>query len=179
MLDRFKKYFAGNTANTPASADNTKEVEMTVEEKATADANAVQLKEAQATLVAQAADLEALTELVAELSGKFEVAQAALAQAEQSKVDLVAEAKAKTLAARKEKVTAIVGTVKAEEFMTAAGAFSDVQFEAVVGMLAASFDNENKSLMFKEVGVSATADATQVVEESAEMKALKAKYAQS
>ncbi len=173
MLDRFKKYFSASNADNPASADNNEEVEMTVEQKATADAMAAQLKEAQTTLTSQAADLEALTDLVAELSSKFEAAQAALSASEQSKADLVADTFAKKMVARKEKVTAIAGTIKAEEFMTTAEAFSDEQFDAVVGLMAASFDAEAKSPMFNEKGVAA--EATPVEEDA--VKRLAAKMA--
>lgn len=155
MLDKFKKYFSAKVDNTPASAETQKEVEMTVEEKATADAMAAQLK-------AQAADIEALTEMLGELSTKFAAANEALLTAEKSKADLVADVAAKKLAARKEKVVAIAGTEKAEAFMANAESFSDEQFEAVVGLMAASFEAEAKSPMFNEKGVAAEAPAVEV-----------------
>lgn len=155
MLDKFKKYFSAKVDNTPASAETQEEVDkMTVEEKATADAMAAQLK-------AQAADIEALTEMLGELSTKFAAANEALLTAEKSKADLVADVAAKKLAARKEKVVAIAGTEKAEAFMANAESFSDEQFEAVVGLMAASFDAEAKSPMFNEKGVAAEAPAAE------------------
>lgn len=169
MLKKLQKYF------NPASAEQQEEVKtMAVENNAEM---AAELKVAKETLVSQAADMQALTELVEELSAKFEKTQAALDASEGAKANLVADAKAKQLATRKAAVEAAVGTEKAEALMTATETLDDIQFNAIVDAMAKSFDIETKGSMFKDVGVAATADATKVVEESAEMKLIRAKYA--
>ena len=118
---------------------------------------AAELKQAQDALTSQAADMQALTELVQELSTKFEQAQAALNASEAAKAALVAEAATKRLATRKEAIVAAVGTDKAETLMAATETLDDAQFNAVVGAMAASFEAEAKSKMFTEAGVSAEA----------------------
>ena len=156
MLDKFiKKYLSSKEDNTPASAEHTKEVEMTVEQKTTADAMAAQLKEAQETLTSQAADLEALTDLVAEMSGKFEKAQEALAASEAVKADLVTKAATARLEARTKAITESVGTSQLTVLLAATDAMADEQFNTIVGAMAKSFAVEAKSEMFTEKGVAA------------------------
>jgi hypothetical protein len=79
-------------------------------------------------------------------------------------------------AARKEKVVAAVGTAKADPLMAATETLDDAAFEAVMGALSASADTESNSKMFQEKGVTVEVVASQVTEESAEMKMLKKKY---
>lgn len=173
MLKSITKFFSGE------GSEEMKKTETQAELSAVE--MAAQLKQAQEALSSQAADMTALTELVEELSAKVTQAQAELAAAEKSKADLIADAKAKQAAARKVKVEAVIGeNEKAVKLLAATENMEDAQFEAVVSALAGSFEAEAKTEMFKEVGVAAEADAAKVVtEESAEMKMLKAKYAQS
>lgn len=174
MIKTIKKIFSGEKGS-----EEMKKKEETQAELAVDSELAAQLEQAQESLASQAADMQALTEMVEELSAKFEQAQAALAVSEQTKADLIVDAKTKQFEARKAVVEAAVGTGKADALMLATEQLDDAQFNAIVSAMAMSFDNESKSLMFKEVGVSASTDATEVQEESAEMKLLKAKHPKS
>ncbi|MDE3023520.1 MAG: hypothetical protein KGI54_17000, partial [Pseudomonadota bacterium] len=138
---------------------------------------AAQLKQAQESLASQQADFQAMQELMEELSTKLQKAEAALQDNQAAKEALIAEAKAKTLAARKEKVMAAIGeNEKADKLLVATEGMDDEAFTAVVSALAGSVEKEAQSEMFKEVGVAAQADAAKVVEKSAVMKALQEKY---
>lgn len=121
--------------------------------------------------------LETAQTALAEMAGKYEAAQAQLAAIAAEKAELVANAAAAKLAARKEKIVAAIGTEKADALMEATDALDDAQFNAVVSAMAGSVEAEAKTDLFKEVGVTAEADASKVNEESAEMKILKQKYA--
>lgn len=113
---------------------------------------------------------------VAELVSKLDEANAALAAIAAEKAAMAAEAEAKRLAARKEKVEAAIGTEKAAGLLLATEGLDDAAFNAVVSALAGSVEAEAETELFKEVGVTAEADAAKVVTESAEMKILKQKY---
>lgn len=166
MLDAIKKVFSNTTKGT---------AEMQKEDKALpvlASVNvdqAAQLTELQASFATQG---EQLAAALASLSG----AQALLEEVAAAKAALVAEAHSKRMALRKEKIEASVGTGKAEALLVATEALEDAQFEAVVGAMAASFDVEAASPMFKEVGVTAEADTSKVVEKTALEAALEKKY---
>lgn len=120
--------------------------------------------------------LEAANGALAEMTAKFEEAQAQLSAIAAEKAQMVTDALAAKLAARKEKVVAAIGTEKADGLMLATEGLDDTAFEAVVSALAGSVAAEAASPLFKEVGVTAEADAAKVVEESAEMKLLKKQY---
>lgn len=120
--------------------------------------------------------LDAANAALAELTGKYEVATAQLAAIAAEKAELVANAAAAKLAARKEKIVAAIGTEKSDALMTATEGLDDAQFNAVVSAMAGSVEAEAKTDLFKEVGVTADADASKVTEESAEMQILKKKY---
>jgi uncharacterized membrane-anchored protein YhcB (DUF1043 family) len=127
----------------------------------------------------QATTTELVTQaeaVITDLTAKLGEATAALAAVEAEKAALAAEAEAKRLASRKEKVEAAIGTEKAAGLLAATENLDDAAFEAVVSALAGSVDAEASTSLFKEVGVTAEADAAKVVEESAEMKILKQKY---
>lgn len=120
-----------------------------------------------------------LAEAVAALSAvtvSFEAAQAALNALTAEKAELAAKAEAAKFVARKEKVVSAIGTEKADGLMLATQGLDDVAFDAVVSALAGSVDVEASTNLFKEVGVSANADTTKIVDESPEMKILKQKY---
>ena len=122
------------------------------------------------------AKLEEATAALADATGKLEAAEAAKTAAEAKVAELVAAEAARKLAARKEAIVAAIGTDKADALMAATEGLDDAQFTAVVSAMAGKVDAEAQSPLFKEVGVTAEADAAKVVEESAEMKLLKQKY---
>lgn len=134
--------------------------------KETAEAMVAQAEEAVANLTAQLAEANAA---LAEFRTAAEAAEA-------DKANLIAQAAAQKAASRKEKVVAAIGTEKAEGLLAATENLDDAAFEAVVSALAGSIEAEAQTNLFKEEGVAAEADAGKVVEESKEMKILKAKY---
>jgi len=181
MLNHLKKYFSTQVEQPTAQADIEKEVvNMTtateqpiVAETASTDASA--------DLVAQlATSTSALTELqasFAELTTKFEAAQAALSIVENEKKELATKAAEARLVARKEKIVAAVGTSQADALMAAVGGLEDAQFNAVVSAMATSREAEAQTEAFQEVGVSGNADASKVaVEKSALEAKLEEKY---
>jgi hypothetical protein len=78
--------------------------------------------------------------------------------------------------ARKEQLAAIVGEAEVEKTFMAIKSLDDNSFELVLKGFASAKTVEAKSGFFTEKGVTGSVDASKV-EESAEMKALKAKYA--
>jgi hypothetical protein len=177
MLNKFKQFLSGNTDITPAQADIEKEVvNMT-----TATEQPMAAENNSADLAAQlASSTSALTELqasFAELSSKFEAAQAALTVVENEKKEMVTKAAEARLASRKEKLVATVGSSQADTLMAAVGNLEDAQFNAVVAAMATSREAEANSEAFKEVGVSGNPDASKVaVEKSALEAKLEEKY---
>jgi len=142
-----------------------------------------QLATALDSVARQASDLQALTELVTEMSEKFnaastalETTQAALQAAEDAKATLVAQAAAARLEARSKAIVDAVGTDKAPALLAATDSLDDEQFNAIVNAMAQSFEKEAATALFKEVGVAASGDASQAAEESQEMQLLKQKY---
>lgn len=138
-----------------------------------------QLAETQAALASSFAENAAVSTQLAELSTLYEGVKATLDAIEAEKATLVANAAAKRLQTRTEAVVASVGTDKATSLLAATDALSDEQFEAVVGALSTSFEKESKTSLFKEVGVSAPADAEKIIadaELTAEAKILQKKY---
>lgn len=176
MLEKFKKLF-GDSAPVEAQEVVQEVVEAVVEQVQ------VELKvdtsEAQLALEQLSAKFAELTEQFAELSGKYEQAQAALESLAAEKAEMIAAAQATKLEARKAQVVAAIGTEKADALMAATESLDDAAFNAVVSAMAGSVDTESKTALFQEVGVTAEVDAVQAVEagsESKEMKLLKAKY---
>ena len=156
LKELMKKYF------NPASAETQEEVEMTQETEQTvlaADNTAVdmaaQLEVAMTTLAAKDA---AFTELAA----KYAEVEAALAQSAEAQATLVANAKAAVLATRTASLSAIMGDVKGPLLAASLESLDDATFATVLSGYAASFEAEENSEMFSEVGVAA--EATPVVE---------------
>jgi hypothetical protein len=140
------------------------------------EAVATEVVEPAAALEAAQAAMTEMSGKVAELSAALASANALLVEMQAEKVAMIAEAAAKKTAARKEKVEAAVGTLKAPSLLAATESLDDAAFDAVVSALATSVDAETQSPMFKEVGIAAEVDLTKVNEETAEMRILKAKY---
>ncbi len=144
MLDAIRKKFSKQPSGEKVEMTKTTLPDMALE---------TQLAAALSQITNQQADFQALTEMVEELSAKFEASTKALAASELTKASLVAEASVKRLKARSEAITKAVGTSKLESLMTATENLADAQFEAIVSAMAASFDAEAKSPMFQEAGV--------------------------
>ena len=157
MKDIFKKFFAGSPAQQAAEAAHTEEVtNMTT---STDQANLATDNPAVAELTA---NLASVTEAMAtmqnsfnELTAKYEQGQTLLATMEADKVSLVEAAKAKTVASRTEKLTAVLGTEKTPSVLAALSGLDDATFATVLGTYAASYEAEAKSAMFTEAGISA------------------------
>lgn len=167
----------------------------------TADTSANELVEAvveaadlvSAAVVVPAADVEALTAEFAEFKASAEAAQAALtvtvaelttalatatealAATKAEAAQVAAAALATKMEARKEKVTSLLGTVRADALLQVTEGMDDAAFDAVVSALGIGAEAEAEAPLFKEVGVAAQADAA-VVTESAEMRILKQKF---
>ena len=179
MLNHLKKLFVSEPSDTQPSAnvDTTAGVEMATE---TLEQPEMAVDNNMAELVAQlASKASAFNELEAafsELSSKHESAIAALAAHNEEKLALVAQAAAAKLQARKESLEMAVGTEKAATLLSTLEVLDDVGFAAVVSSMSMNLDKEANTASFKEVGVSANADATKVVEETSLEAALKSKY---
>lgn len=168
----------------PTASTETLEVRLNTEEiQAAIDAAVAELraefdsyKETAEAMVAQAEEQAAsLSAQLAEANAKLNAATEALTVAAAEKAAAEAEALAQKLAARKEKVVAAIGTERADALLKVTENMDDAAFEAVVSALGVSAETEANSALFKEVGASGEADASQVVE-SAEMRILKQKY---
>lgn len=174
MLDAIRKKFSKLAqANTQEEVANT----MTTEK----DQAALVTDNTTAELTAQLSTVtEAMTALqaqFAELSTKYVAAEAALAASADAQAMLVAQAKASVLASRTASLSAIMGDVKGPSTAAKLEALDDAAFAVVLDSYAASFAAEEKSEMFVEKGVAAEATPVAEVEESAEMKLIKAKQA--
>ena len=134
------------------SEPKTEQPEMTV------DPQSAELSTLVAQMASQSEALLAVQKQFAELSSKHEAAIAALAEIEETKAALVAEAAAKQLAARKEKVELTVGTAKAPAILAATEALGDEQFNAIVAAFSANLAAEAASPLFNEIGVAAEAE---------------------
>jgi hypothetical protein len=155
MLDALKKRFLN------AIQEEVEMVEPKTEQPQAAVTNTAELSALAAQLASQSEALLAVQTQFAELSSKYEEAQASLSAVEQAKENLIIDAKAKQLASRKAKVEAAIGTAKAPSLLAATETLDDVSFEAIVTSLATSLEDEAKTKMFVETGVAGEADAVE------------------
>lgn len=177
IKELMKKYFSA-TAEQPAQATQEEVVTMTQElEQTKASADNTAVAELVAQLASQTEQMATMQAQMAEMSEKYEAAQAALNASADAQATLLAQAKAKTMASRTASLSAIMGDVKGPLMATSLEALSDDVFATVLSGYAASFEAESKSEMFVEKGVAAEAMPVVAVEESAEMKIIKAKQA--
>ncbi len=152
MLKHLQKFF------TTASADNNEEVEMSETEKqalAAAELKTAELTELLATATKTLADTSTT---LAEISAKYEVAQAALNASEAAQEQMKKTAAEKQLKDRTEAIVNAVGTDKSEALLAATKDLDDTQFQAIVGALVLSQDQEAKSAKFTPKGVDTKAD---------------------
>lgn len=169
MLEAIKKVFSGEQ----------KEVNMKqekVQPVLAANETTAQLSVAQEALASKVAEFNALNEQFTQLSSELAQVKEALLAVESYKEQLIADGNKKRMDARKEKIVMSIGTAKADALMAATESLDDAAFEAIVGAMAVSFETEANTAMFKEVGVTAEAEAALVVEESSLEAALKQKY---
>lgn len=143
--------------------------------KTTAEAAIAGLTAEKEAGIAALADAQAA---LAEATAQLETLKEFAAAAEAEKARLVAEAEALRLNTRKEKITAAVGTERADALMAATQALDDAAFDAIVSAMNLSVVAEAKTDLFVEQGAAAEADAAKTIDESPEMKILKAKYGQ-
>lgn len=171
MLKEVMKYFK------PAQATNEEVTTMTEQEQATFAAAETKAAELTVALEAAATTLAEKEAAFAALNDKYVAAEAALAASADAQAMLVTQAKAAVMAARTEKLSAIMGDVQGPKTAASLEALNDDAFAVVLSSYAANFKAEAES--FQEVGVAATVAPTAVaeVEESAEMKLIKAKQA--
>ena len=167
MLEKFKKLLGSVEAKAPEAV-----VEAAVQAPADASFSDVR-NDIEAALGATdvAASLAVAVEALASMTANYEAAQAALNAITAEKAEMVVKAAAAKFAARKEKVELAVGkSGKSDALLAATNALDDGAFEAVVSALAGSVDAEAKTSLFTEVGATASADLTKIVEESSVMK---------
>lgn len=180
MLEQFKKFFTAQAETTAPAVqqeetlmvDETGQTELAAGNDNTAELT-TQMLTAQFATVSDA--LVANQAALAELNTKFADAMSKLAEIEDAKAVLIAEAKNKQLAYRKEKVELAFGTSKAVDVLAATAALDDTQFESIISAMTSVANVEANSEMFIEIGVSA--EATPAPEESREMQIIKAKQA--
>ena len=165
MRDAFKKFFAVNSAQPAASAEQEKEVvEMTKTTEANAQAAATTIAELTASLEQANATLATKEKLFAEMSTKFEQATSALNASEAAQATLAEQIAAKATAERTSKLSAVIGAVKAPAMTASLSALDDAAFDLVVSSMSANLSAEEKSSMFTEKGVSADAEVAPTVE---------------
>lgn len=166
MLKTFMKRFstAAKEEVNEMSEPKTEQPEMTV------DHQSAELSTLVAQMASQSEALLAVQSQFAELTNKYEQAQAALAEIEATKASLIAQAAATKLVARKEKVEATLGTAKAPAILAATEALDDASFEAIVAAFSANLVAEAASPLFNEIGVAAEAE-TIVVDPVAKLAA--------
>ena len=172
MLKEVMKYFK------PAQATTEKVVtDMTTEKDQVALATDTTTAELTAQLSTVTEAMTTLQAQFAELTNKYMAAEAALAASADAQAMLVAQAAAAKLATRSTSLSAIMGDVKGPATAAKLEALDDTSFAVVLDSYAASYAAEEKSEMFVEKGVAAEATPVAEVEESAEMKLIKAKQA--
>ena len=172
MLDAIKKKLGMNTT----AAETTESMTLVVDTSAVVSELSVMRTEFEAGISKLTADFAGAQAALSEMTANFEAAQAALNAMTAEKAEMTVKTEAAKFAARKEKVVLAIGTEKADGLMLATQGLDDVAFAAVVTALAGSVDAEAKAGLFSEVGVSANADTTKIVDQSPEMKILKQKF---
>lgn len=138
------------------------------------------LEEANTKLAAAAALEAKFVESVEKLEASHSEALAALSgelvKAKTAYTELVSKNLEAKMEVRKEQITSVIGTAKADAMFEAVKSLEDVAFAAVLEGLTTTMKLEANSDAFKELGVPADAKSTKKPKESKEMEILKAKY---
>lgn len=151
MLDVLKRF-----SKTAASAAQLKGDEMSTTQMADFQATIAQLtaslSEANETITSLTASLKDVTEANSQMKSALEVAETA-------KQESAAQAKAAVMAARKEKLEAILGTDGAAPVLASLENADDTTFNTMYAAFTANRDVEANSKMFKEEGVTGESKA--------------------
>jgi hypothetical protein len=170
MLKHLQKYFK------PAvQAAIQEEVEMTETTEATALATAATIAELTASLEQATAALATKEDAFVAMAAQVEKMSAALAASETAQAEFAAQAKAVVIAARKEKLEAVLGTIGAAPVLASLEGADDTTFNTVLSAFAVNREAESKSEMFQEKGVAATVETP--VDEADTATRLAAKFA--
>jgi hypothetical protein len=145
----------------PASAETQEEVMTTETDKANLAIDNTTVAELTANLASVTEAMATLQGSFAELSTKYESAQAALNASEAAQALLATQAATARLEARTSAITASVGTSQLEAMLTATNGMDDAAFDTIIGAMAKSFKAEANSPMFKEVGIAAEVEAVE------------------
>lgn len=132
--------------------------------------------EAEGVVQAYTEQVNELTTALAAAAEQVASLTTALAEATAEKTAAVEAAAAQKLAARKEKIVALVGEINVDAMLQVTTDMDDQRFETFIAAIGGVQVREAKSPLFNEVG--ATTDVEVPSTESAEMKLLKAKYPQ-
>lgn len=154
-----------------AEANSQEEVMTTVTEQPNAAADNTAVAEMAAQLASQTEQMTTLQAQFADISAKYEAAEAALAASAEAQATLVAQAAAKVQATRSEKLTAIMGDVKGPQTAASLSALNDEAFEVVLASYTANYEAEAASENFKEVGVAAEAAPQEEVDTATRLAA--------
>lgn len=160
MLEKLRKSLTGETANADLSA---------------------QLAELTTQFENVQSNLENAVITITELTSEKENLLAQLAQLEEANKELSEKAKAieekaleEKLAARKAKLSSVVGSDKADATFEAIKGLEDATFDAVLAAMAASFEKEATTELFQETGLSG--EPAPAIEMTTEEKILRQKY---
>lgn len=160
MLEKLRKSLTGETANADLSA---------------------QLAELTAQFENVQSNLENAVITITELTSEKENLLAQLTQLEEANKELSEKTKAieekaleEKLAARKAKLSSVVGSDKADATFEAIKGLEDVTFDAVLAAMAASFEKESTTELFQETGLSG--EPAPAIEMTTEEKILRQKY---
>ena len=149
MLDAIKKKFF-NSSKEVVMEDPKEQPEMSV-------APTAELSEMVAKMALQTESFAKMQEQLATLTTQYAEAQAALKASDDAQAALVAATLLKRDEQRSAQLTALIGTEKAPAVLAKFSALDDATFETFMGAMAASYEKESESAMFKEIGVSAEA----------------------
>lgn len=160
MLEKLRKSLTGETANADLSA---------------------QLAELTTQFENVQSNLENAVITITELTSEKENLLAQLAQLEEANKELSEKTKAieekaleEKLAARKAKLSSVVGSDKADATFEAIKGLEDATFDAVLAAMAASFEKEATTELFQETGLSG--EPAPAIEMTTEEKILRQKY---
>lgn len=175
MLDALKKKLLGDKPDEQlaevAEEVVTEAVTQNVEQSLATD-----LQSALSQVEELNAALQAKDSLLAELNSKLEALSEFAAKAEAHAEALRVEAEQKALAEKREKLANVIGAdnPKLDAVFAPLAALEASAFDVVISAMAASFEAEASSEMFKEVGVSGEAEVKPAAQnESAEMRIIK------
>ncbi len=176
MLEALKKAFGNEPKEKLELNAPDEKLQTGVKENLNTNINE-QLSLAQQTIVELNTQVGNMTAEIAGYKQELESLRGFAAEAEAKAKAAEAEMKAKELADKKQQLADVIGkdNPKLDETFSAISSLDTESFNVVVGGFKAAFVVESETSLFQEKGVSGEAD-TSKVEESAEMKILKARF---